>query len=443
MDHLQERLRQLSLTGLLCLAGLPALGHGVVPNMPAGDRAIHFPDIAGYKTLVLDLHTHSVFSDGHVWPTIRVAEAERDGLDGIAITEHLEWQPHLSDIPHPDRNRSFDVATLAAEKLDLLIIPGIEITRNDQAGHMNAVFVKDANALVRQRADASYLPEHQFASEAQAIEFARAASKGAFSEAHQVAVDGVDVWAPATNKATYLTLVAYAFATTQSAAEVLALANGQGAFTFWNHPKFETPHAALGAFHQEQIGAGRLHGVEIANGGRFYENALRLALKHNLTLIGTSDVHNLIDWDYQPEAGGHRPVTLAFATEKSNEGAKEALFSRRTVVWWQNTLIGRPPELNALLQASLKATNPVWKGSRLQITLINNSDATFQLRNLSDYSVRTHGPIIEVASNDSTVVAFELAKRPKDFQVTFDVMNALVAPDMFAAITFNISVPIE
>jgi len=48
-----------------------------------------------------------------------------------------------------------------------------------------------------------------------------------------------------------------------------------------------------------------------------------------------------------------------------------------------------------------------------------------------------------VASNDSTVVAFELAERPKDFQVTFDVMNTLVAPNTFAKITFNLSVPIE
>lgn len=97
------------------------------------------------------------------------------------------------DIPHPDRNRSFEVATLAAEKLDLLIIPGIEITRNDQAGHMNAVFVNDANALVRQRGASTYLPTHQFASEVQAIEFAKAASVGAFSGAHQVEIDGVNV----------------------------------------------------------------------------------------------------------------------------------------------------------------------------------------------------------------------------------------------------------
>lgn len=84
-----------------------AVAHG--PAYPETDeaRAIKFPDTENYKTLVLDLHTHSVFSDGHVWPTVRVSEALRDGLDGLAITEHLEFQPHLSDIPHPDRNRAF------------------------------------------------------------------------------------------------------------------------------------------------------------------------------------------------------------------------------------------------------------------------------------------------------------------------------------------------
>ncbi|HAO89312.1 MAG TPA: PHP domain-containing protein, partial [Gammaproteobacteria bacterium] len=39
--------------------------------------------------MVVDLHTHSVFSDGHVWPRIRVGEAIRDGLDAMAGTEHL------------------------------------------------------------------------------------------------------------------------------------------------------------------------------------------------------------------------------------------------------------------------------------------------------------------------------------------------------------------
>ncbi|MGB1168372.1 MAG: PHP domain-containing protein, partial [Flavobacteriaceae bacterium] len=55
----------------------------------------------GQYWLSTDLHIHTVFSDGAVWPSIRVEEARREGLDLIAMTEHLEYQPHEEDIPHP------------------------------------------------------------------------------------------------------------------------------------------------------------------------------------------------------------------------------------------------------------------------------------------------------------------------------------------------------
>ena len=57
------------------------------------ERKLFFPDIENYKTLLTDFHQHTVFSDGLVWPTIRVDEAVRDGLDAISLTEHLEYQP--------------------------------------------------------------------------------------------------------------------------------------------------------------------------------------------------------------------------------------------------------------------------------------------------------------------------------------------------------------
>ena len=56
------------------------------------NRAIEFPNIPGYLTLKCDFHMHTVFSDGSVWPDIRVEEALKDGLDAIATTEHLELQ---------------------------------------------------------------------------------------------------------------------------------------------------------------------------------------------------------------------------------------------------------------------------------------------------------------------------------------------------------------
>lgn len=59
----------------------------------------YFPDIPGYQTLVGDFHIHTVFSDGLVWPTVRVDEAVREKLDVIAFTDHIEYLPFKEDIP--------------------------------------------------------------------------------------------------------------------------------------------------------------------------------------------------------------------------------------------------------------------------------------------------------------------------------------------------------
>ena len=100
----------LLLAGCLAMVSSEVWAHGKASSAEVSERMIVFPDIDGGKTLVTDLHMHSVFSDGHVWPRTRVEEALRDGLDAIAITEHLEWQPHLADIPHTDRNRAHAIA---------------------------------------------------------------------------------------------------------------------------------------------------------------------------------------------------------------------------------------------------------------------------------------------------------------------------------------------
>ena len=124
------------------------------------DRKISFPNTKEYLVIVSDLHTHSVFSDGHVWPNIRVEEALRDGLDVLAITEHLEYQPHIEFLPNKNRNDAYDEA-LSANKNneDLLVINGAEITRIPPAGHMNAIFIKDANLLFND--DESNIPMAQ------------------------------------------------------------------------------------------------------------------------------------------------------------------------------------------------------------------------------------------------------------------------------------------
>jgi hypothetical protein len=111
-------------------------------------RTIKFPNPQGYILIVSDLHQHTVFSDGSVWPDIRVQEATKDGVDLISLTEHIEYQPHGEDIPHPDRNRSFELAKQLAKPYELMVVHGAEITRTMPPGHNNAIFINDANKLL-------------------------------------------------------------------------------------------------------------------------------------------------------------------------------------------------------------------------------------------------------------------------------------------------------
>jgi hypothetical protein len=107
---------------------------------------IRFPAIEGYQTLACDLHMHTVFSDGQVWPQVRVAEAWRQGLDAIAISDHIEYQPHKEDLP-TNHERPYALASGDARAHNVLLVKAAEITRDTPPGHFNALFLQDINPL--------------------------------------------------------------------------------------------------------------------------------------------------------------------------------------------------------------------------------------------------------------------------------------------------------
>ena len=111
-------------------------------------KIINIPNIAGYQTLKCDFHMHTVFSDGTVWPTVRVEEAWEEGLDAISVTDHIEYQPHSKNIV-ADHNTSFEIAEPLSKEMNIILIRGAEITRGMPPGHLNALFIKNANLLER------------------------------------------------------------------------------------------------------------------------------------------------------------------------------------------------------------------------------------------------------------------------------------------------------
>lgn len=362
------------------LVVLPAFG-ALAQHEHASTRPIEFPDVDGYETLKVDLHIHTVFSDGSVWPTIRVEEAIRDGLDAVAITDHLEYQPHQDDIPHPDRNRSYEIALESAQNHDLIVINGSEITRSMPPGHSNAVFVQDANPLLQD-----------------------------------------DVMA------------------------VFREAKRQGAFTFWNHPMWTAQNptgiTSLTDMHRTLIQEGLLDGIEVVNQHTYSAEALQVALDHNLTILGTSDIHGLVDWEFEVPHGGHRPITLAFVSERSKSGLQEALEAGRTAVWYDNLLIGREEHVTPLLDASLRVEGARYleDTSVLEVSLRNTSDAAFILDRQSAARFHTRSDVITIHPHETTQLQVKPGERVDTIELRFDVLNAIVAPESHPSITFEVDV---
>jgi 3',5'-nucleoside bisphosphate phosphatase len=331
-------------------------------------RKIIFPDIPGYKTLKTDLHQHTAFSDGSVWPDIRVMEALMDGLDVISLTEHLEYQPHKDDIPHPDRNRSYNLALAEAKNHDLIIVRGSEITRKMPPGHNNAIFIKDANGLL-----------------------------------------------------------------IKDSVEIFKAAKAQGAFIFWNHPNWTAQRkdgvAKLTDMHTMLIKEKLLDGIEVVNDNSYSEEALQIALDNNLTIMGTSDIHKLIDWDFKVNDGGHRPVTLVFAKERTEESVKEAMFDRRTVVYYKDLLIGREQYLNPLLQASItvKSASYPAKADVLKVILVNGTNSPILLSNKSAYNFHTDYDVITLQPGENTIDV-KTKERLTNLSLKFEVLSAVYAP---------------
>lgn len=343
-------------------------------------RKIVFPDIPGYKTLKTDLHQHTVFSDGSVWPDIRVMEALMDGLDVISLTEHLEYQPHKEDLPHPDRNRSYNLALAEAKNHDLIIVRGSEITRKMPPGHNNAVFIKDANTLL-----------------------------------------------------------------IKDSVEIFKAAKAQGAFVFWNHPNWTAQRkdgiARLTDMHKMLIKEKLLDGIEVVNDGTYSEEALQIALDNNLTIMGTSDIHKLIDWDFKVNDGGHRPVTLVFAKERTEEGVKEALFDRRTVVYYKDLLIGRETFLIPLLQASITVKEAGYTGKTdvLKVVLVNGTNSPVILSNKTGFTLHSNYDVITLQPGENTVEVKTL-ERLKDLNLKFEVLSAVYAPGKHPVVEWKVEV---
>ena len=137
--------------------------------------------------------------------------------------------------------------------------------------------------------------------------------------------------------------------------------------------------------------------------------------------------------------GGHRPVTLVFAEEKTTESIKEALFARRTVVWFKNMLIGRQADLLPLLYSSIKVTGMKYQPNTViaEISITNISYANFDARYTGPFSLGLSGDRFSIPAHATTVIELKPGAVLETLELPLILENTLTTPNSHAKIALT------
>jgi len=368
----------------------------LISNSYGQTNKFEIPDIPGYYTLKCDFHMHTVFSDGHVWPTARVNEAIRDGLDVISITDHIDYEG-FPELIEKDYNKPFEIAKEYAANKNLIVINGGEISPRVSPYHNNVIFLEDVNKL-----PINYMKE----------------TKKEFVMKDEI--NDEELMAP------------------------FIEAKKQDAFIFYNHPGWpreDNDTTLFTSFHKELLDQGLLDGVEIVNSGVYNMLAHKIAEKYNLTMLGNSDEHHDVFYRYKDT---HRPMTLVFVKEKTETEIKNALKEKRTVVLVDNYLIARQPEAELIFKASVDLDYE--KSTRrdtplLLLTFTNKSDVPFRIRVKSSYNIINH-PLGEILLNPhepNTITLWGLWDNPDELDIELEVLNIATSPETHLVTKYQIS----
>lgn len=280
-------------------------------NTRNGRTEIFIPQVNGYNVYKADLHTHTIYSDGRITPGHRVREAWRDGLDILAIADHMEYRryemrfveflqeyfPEAVKVKHTtkdasdikvDLNFSVKRAQKESKTYPILIIPAAEITRNE--GHYNALFSTDNNVI----------PNND---PLQAIRNAKA----------------------------------------------------QGCLIQHNHPGKRRPDLEMSEFEKTVYAEGLIDGIEVMNGGEFYPKAIDRAYEYGLFMTSNTDIHYDTAGDYQGSKLG-RSMTFILAKENTLEAIRKALEAKRTISYSYDRYAGEESLLKDLFNACVSFT---------------------------------------------------------------------------------------
>ena len=128
--------------------------------------------------------------------------------------------------------------------------------------------------------------------------------------------------------------------------------------------------------------------------------------------------------------GEHRPVTLVFAKERSQEGIREALDNQRTVAFAEGMVYGREDNVRALFDACVKVVSVTHDWRSTKITLENCSSIPVKMSKAPGAEVWSYTREFEIPPHSIYVLTINALQKDYKYQ-------EITADEVFANLYVN------
>jgi len=161
---------------------------------------------------------------------------------------------------------------------------------------------------------------------------------------------------------------------------------------------------------------------------------MQIALENDLTMMGTSDVHILIEWDFNiKKESFHRPLTFIMSENRTIKSIRDALFKGDTFIWYRDLIIGKSNNLKQVIENNLEVVSKGYgfknrKVEILQVELTNKSVAPINLNYTGEYTFHNDYKYIELKPKSSKTIYIKTKKVKNKIDLEFEVLNYVIAP---------------
>jgi hypothetical protein len=126
-------------------------------------------------------------------------------------------------------------------------------------------------------------------------------------------------------------------------------------------------------------------------------------------------------------------MTFVKVSQKTPAAIKKALFERKTLVWFNDLLIGKKDVVSELVKENIRFGSPKYPEDKtiLNVEVTNEGSVPFHMEYLGEFSFHERATVFSIPPKTTITLKIKTEERKNSISLPFRILNAVIAPKKY------------